>query len=128
MIQYQFVLITTNYVFIHFQFVSRVARGEDVTRPRDSYKTWTPLTVDDLNAKYGVCLVLEMVSKDRLVRIWSMDGQHSWLLALPSISQVFTSDRYYSTTVMNQLSLLVLTHTLTSSTQCGSSHIFAASN
>ena len=53
-------------MFIHFQFVSRVARGEDVTRPRDSYKTWTPLSVDDLKAMYGVCLLLEMVLKDRL--------------------------------------------------------------
>jgi len=56
-------------VFIQFQFVARVARGEVVTRSRDSYKTWPPLTVDDLKANYGVGFVLEMVSKDRLASI-----------------------------------------------------------
>ena len=49
-------------MFIQFQFVARVARGDDVTRSRDSYKTWPPLTVDDLKANSGVCLVLEMDS------------------------------------------------------------------
>ena len=71
-----------------------MVRGEEDSPLHDSYKTWKPMTLDELKAYYGVRLLLEMVSKDRIVfgKPTVVTAAYLQCLALQ------VSDRYYQIT------------------------------